>query len=116
LLTDAEQRLFARLAVFVGGFTLDTAEAICHLDSSLTGTTEPGLDVLEGVMSLLNNSLLIQQDASGSQPRFRMLETIGEYALERLVESGQLETLQQQHTRFFLALAEAAKLEVRGPQ
>lgn len=101
LLTDAEQTLFARLAVFVGGFTLDTAELICNLDSLPTGTTAPGLDVLEGVTSLLNNSLLIQQETSGSRPRFRMLETIREYALERLAESGQLEALQQQHAHYF---------------
>jgi predicted ATPase/DNA-binding SARP family transcriptional activator/Tfp pilus assembly protein PilF len=109
LLDQAEQILFSRLAIFVGGFTLETAEAICSAGNS-------SLDILEGVTSLLNKSLLVPQDSSGDEPRFRMLETIREYALERLVESGQLETLQQQHALFFLVLAEAAKLEVRGPQ
>jgi predicted ATPase/DNA-binding SARP family transcriptional activator/Tfp pilus assembly protein PilF len=106
LLNEAEQTLFARLAVFVGGFTLDTAEAICNLDNSHTGATGPVLDVLEGVMSLLNNSLLTQQDTSGSQPRFRMLETIREYALERLAERGETEILRQRHAHYFRAWLE----------
>jgi predicted ATPase/DNA-binding SARP family transcriptional activator/Tfp pilus assembly protein PilF len=111
LLTEAEQTLFARLAVFVGGFTLDTAEAICHLDSPPTGTTEPGLDVLEGVMALLNNSLLIQQDTSGSQPRFRMLETIREYALERLAERSETEALRRRHAHYFITWLENFALQ-----
>lgn len=111
LLTEVEQTLFARLAVFVGGFTLSTAEVICNLDSPLAGATEQGLDVLEGVMSLLNNSLLIQQATSDSQPRFRMLETIREYALERLAERGETEILRQRHTHYFRAWVENFALQ-----
>lgn len=107
LLNEAEQGLFARLAVFVGGFTLDTAEAICNLE----GDTSEGLDMLEGVTSLLNSSLLIQQDTSGSQPRFRMLETIREYALERLAERGQTEALRWQHAHYFMAWLENFALQ-----
>lgn len=119
LLNEAEQILFSRLAVFVGSFTLETAEAICNSDDTLSGAVGhlvagPGhspstlptvtgqtLNVLEGVTSLFNNSLLVQQDTSGNQPRFRMLETIREYALERLQESNQLEALRQQHAHYF---------------
>lgn len=103
LLDQAEQTLFSRLAVFVGGFTLETAEAICNSDSFPLEAGGQMLDVLEGVTSLLNKSLLIQQKSRGSQSRFKMLETIQEYALERLAESGQLETLRQQHAYYFAA-------------
>jgi predicted ATPase/Tfp pilus assembly protein PilF len=93
LLAEEEQILFARLAVFVGGFTLETAVAICSADGCL--------DVFEGVTSLLNNSLLMPQTTCSDQPRFRMLETIREYALERLAERDQMETLRQQHAHYF---------------
>lgn len=98
LLSPAEQILFSQLAVFVGGFTLDTAEAVCN--------TSGETDILEGITSLLNKSLLVQQDSSGRQSRFRMLETLREYALERLADSGQLETLQRQHALYFASQIE----------
>lgn len=99
LLNPAEQTLFNRLSVFVGGFTLETADAICNSNEA----AEQVLDVLEGVTSLLNKSLLTHQGGSGGQPRFRMLEIIREYALEQLEESGQLEALQRQHAHYFAA-------------
>jgi tetratricopeptide (TPR) repeat protein len=102
LLDQTEQILFSRLAVFVGGFTLETAEAICNADNIVPLASGQNLDILEGVASLLNKSLLVQQGDS-SQLRFRMLETIREYALERLEVSGQLEALQQQHAYYFAA-------------
>jgi predicted ATPase/DNA-binding SARP family transcriptional activator/Tfp pilus assembly protein PilF len=105
LLDETEQVIFARLAVFAGGFTLDSAEAICHVEAPSTEPAGQVLDILEEVMSLLDNSLLISQD-TGSQPRFRMLETIREYALERLTERGELAVIQQRHAEYFAAWLE----------
>ncbi len=74
LLGQEEKILFARLSIFVGGFTLEAAEAICHGGDSL--------DVLEGIEHLLNHSLLRQEETPVGDLRFRMLETIREYSLE----------------------------------
>jgi predicted ATPase len=93
LLNAQEKMLYAQLAVFVGGFTLEDAEAICNPESTL--------DILEGITSLVNNSLLRQEEITGGDPRFRMLETIREYALERLVESGEMPELQQRHAHYY---------------
>src|SRR4051794_8496343 len=81
LLNTGEQALFARLGVFVGGCTLEAAEAVCDPAGDLP------LDLFDGMDSLVAKSLLRQQsDAPGDEPRFTMLETIREYALERLAE------------------------------
>jgi predicted ATPase/transcriptional regulator with XRE-family HTH domain len=87
LLPSAEQGLFRCLAVFVGGWTLDAAEAVC------------GEAVLDGLQALLDQSL-IQQDV-GSEPRFRMLETIREYAQEQLQASAEHGTLRRQHGIYY---------------
>jgi tetratricopeptide (TPR) repeat protein len=92
LLNDEEKNLYARLSVFVGGFTLEAAEAICNAENKL--------DILEGLTSLVNNSLLRQEDVNG-EPRFGMLETIRAYALERLAESGEMETLRGAHAQYY---------------
>ena len=78
---EKKKTLYARLSVFVGGFTLEAAEAVCN--------TEGHLDILEGLTSLVNNSFLHQEDIVDGEPRFGMLETIRAYALERLAESGE---------------------------
>ncbi|MBX3060503.1 MAG: tetratricopeptide repeat protein [Anaerolineae bacterium] len=101
LLSLADQTLFARLGIFVGGFTLETAEAI--------GNGDGRLDILEGVSSLLDNSLLQTAGIVDDQPRFIMLETVREYAQERLQENGERELLQQQHAAFFAGYALAAR-------
>ncbi len=88
LLDETEQKLFSRLAVFVGGFTLEAAEQVCDAD-------------LDTVASLVEKSLVRQ-----GEDRFRMLETIREFAVERLEESGELEQIRRRHVAFFLALAE----------
>ena len=97
LLDQNEQTLFARLGVFVGGFTLEAAEAVCNPDGSL--------DVLEGLTALLNNSLIRQEETVESEPRFGMLETIRAFALERLAESGELDTLCEGHARYYGEIA-----------
>jgi predicted ATPase/class 3 adenylate cyclase len=96
LLTPEEQRLFARLAVLAGGCTLESAEEVADAD----------LDTLQ---SLVDKSLLRH-----TGERFWMLETIREYALERLEESGQAETLRRRQAERFLALAEEAEPNLRG--
>ena len=106
-LLDAEQqRLFARLAVFRGGCTLGFAEAVCA----------PGLGVpvLEGLGSLLDKSLLRQEEAPDRETRFRMLETVLEYAAERLAASGELEELRRRHAEQVRDLAEQAEPQLMG--
>jgi predicted ATPase len=93
LLNQDEKILYARLGVFVGGFTLEAAEAVCNQDGKL--------DILESLTSLVNNSLLRQEDTADGEPRFRMLETIRVYALERLAESEEMVSLQAQHAQYF---------------
>jgi len=102
LLKLSEQRLLWRLAVFVGGWMLEDAAAVCDGESDL------GLDVLDGMQALVGQSLVRQEQGLDGEPRFVMLETIREYGLEQLDASGELETLGQRHAAYFLALAEAA--------
>jgi len=93
LLNDDEKRLYVRLGVFVGGFTLEAVEAVCN--------HEGNLDILEGLTSLVNNSLVRQEETPNDEPRFSMLETIRAYALERLAESGEMESLRHKHAQYF---------------
>jgi predicted ATPase len=81
LLNQDEKILYARLSVFIGGFTFEAAEEVCNADGKL--------DILDGLTSLVNNSLLRQEETSDGESRFGMLETIRAYALERLSESGE---------------------------
>jgi predicted ATPase/DNA-binding XRE family transcriptional regulator len=108
LLNAAEQRLFRRLDVFVGGFTVDVVEAVCNADHDLP------LDVLDGLASLLNKNLLRQEEMNG-EPRFTMLQTIREYAFEQLIASREAEYMQQHRAHYCLSLAEQAKGELSGP-
>ena len=110
-LLDAEvQRLFRRLSVFAGGCTLQAIEAIgAALDD------EAGR-VFEGVASLLDQSLLRQTEQEGEESRLVMLETIREFGLEVLAESGEMEPIQQAHAAYYLSLAEEAEPELRGTQ
>ncbi len=107
LLGAEEQALFTSLGVFAGGFTLDGAKAIA-------GDLE--LDVVAGVESLLNNSLLRTEPMAAGEPRFGMLETIREYAVERLQERGDGPAVRRRHAGFYLRIAEAAEPALLGPQ
>jgi len=100
LLTEEEKTLFRRLAVFVGGCTLEAIEAVCKGD--------PLFDIFSGVESLVDKSLLKQIEIN-EEGRFTMLETICEYAFNRLTEGGEAEIIQQQHAQYFLAFAEKAE-------
>src|SRR3990172_7701870 len=100
LLGEGEQVLFRRLGVFAGGCTLEAAEAVCN------AAGDPEVNILEGMTSLVDESLLHQGEGVEGEPRFWMLETIRDYALERLAESSEAEAIQRRHADFFLALAE----------
>jgi predicted ATPase/class 3 adenylate cyclase len=109
LLDEEEKALFARLSVFAGGRTLEAIEEICD--------PEGNLDALEGVESLVEKSLLRQEEGSGgAAPRFVMLETVHEYAREKLQESGEAEEVKKRHAEYFLALAEEGESGLRGPE
>ena len=110
LLEAGERALFARLAVFVGGCSLEAAEAVCG------GGDDPPPDVLEDLALLVDKSLLRQAEGPDGEPRFGMLETIREYAAERLEASGEAETPRRRHAEYFLALAEQAAPELLGPR
>jgi len=100
LLEDEGKTLFHRLGVFVGGWTLNAAQSVCPLHHDI--------DVFSGLESLVDHNLIIHDEREG-QSRFSMLETIREYALERLAESSEEDAIREQHARFFLVLAEEAE-------
>jgi len=113
LLDRREQVVFRRLAVFVGGCTLPAAEAVCS-DAHPGPGGAVAAPVLPELESLVAKSLLRRAPGAG-EPRLAMLETIREFALERLVEAGELETLRRRHADHFLCLAELAEIGMRGP-
>ncbi len=100
LLPPAERTLFARLSVFVSGCTLEAAEAVCNTREDL------GVDLTEGISSLIDKSLLTQIAGENEEPRFSMLEIIREYARERLAGSGEMSETERAHAAFFLVLSE----------
>jgi predicted ATPase/class 3 adenylate cyclase len=108
LLDGGERRMFERLAVFVGGFKLEAVEKVTNPDGDL------GLETLDAVASLVNKSLIRQLASSDVEGRFVMLETIREYALERLEERGEADAMRTRHAAHFLALAEQARPELKG--
>ncbi len=98
LLEEGEKALFARLAVFSGGWTLEAAEAVCGEDLPF--------DMLTGLESLLDKSLIRQAEGASDEPRFTMLETIREYAAEKLEHSRQAGSTHHRHAEFLAGLAE----------
>jgi non-specific serine/threonine protein kinase len=108
LLTPAEQALFRRLAVFVGGFALDAAAAVSQAFSDF------GIDVLDGLSSLVGHHLVRPVDDRQREPRFTMLETVREFALEQLAASGEADALRGRHAAWYLALAEASEPATPG--
>ncbi len=106
LLTHDEKALFRRLAVFVGGRSLDAVERVCLLGL--------GIDCLAAVEALADKSLVrVREDRSG-EPRLDLLETLQGFAHERLLESGELEELKLRHARYFADLVAEAETEMRG--
>ena len=108
LLCPGEQVLFRRLAVFAGGCALEAAEAVAG------GPGTDGTEVLEGITSLVENSLLRGEDGPAGEPRFAMLETVREFALERLAESGEADDVRGRHAAWCLAFAERAETGLTG--
>jgi predicted ATPase/DNA-binding CsgD family transcriptional regulator len=100
LLTESEQRLFGRLSVFVGGFTLESATAVCN------GCSAAESDVLDMLGSLVDNNLARSAGLIGTEQRYGMLQTIREYASERLEDGGEATDVRNRHLAWFLALAE----------
>ena len=107
LLLSEEKTLFARLGVIVGGCRPEAAEALCDPDGGL------GIDVFDGLESLVEKSLLRQKADVDGEPRFWMLETIREYACEQLQASGELEAGRRSHAYYFAEVAEELDLESR---
>lgn len=105
LLGECDQRLFRRLGVFVGGFTLEAAEAVAG----------EGSDVLAGVRTLVAASLVHPMEAVGDEPRFTMLETIREFALEQLAAHDEQFLVQRRHAEYYRFLTESARPYYDGP-
>jgi len=118
LLKPEEKKLFARLAVFAGGATLEAIEAVCadQDDEPRLPTKDVSslatLDVLDVLASLLDKNMAQPQEEAAGETHFTMLETIREYAQERLEVSGEAEALRRRHAAYYLALAEAARPEL----
>lgn len=100
LLSEPEQKLFRRLSVFVGGFTLEAAECVCGEKDDL------GVDLLDGMASMVDKSLVRQVEQADGEPRFWMLETIREYGLEKLAGSGEEAAARRAQAAYCLVLAE----------
>ena len=107
LLDAEEQALFRRLAIFVGGWTIEAASAICGEGLSL--------DMLDGLTSLMDKHLVQRAEGDDSAPRFSMLETLREYGLERLRGAGEMLELQQRMATYYLRLAETTGPKQHSP-
>jgi predicted ATPase/DNA-binding CsgD family transcriptional regulator len=129
LLNETEQTLFRRLAVFVGGFTIEAAEAVCEdkrtsrqadeetaqeVTDAVSRDLRVSWSVLDGIAALVDQSLLRQAEAPAGAARFVMLETIREHALEQFELSGETEALRQQHAAYYLQMAELAEPQLQG--
>ena len=116
LLSQPEQQLFRRLGVFAGGFTLDAAEAVCDGGMSREGrgasgarsTLAPRPSTLDVVGSLVEKSLVLQVVAADAEPRYTMLETIREFALQMLAAAGEETAFRRRHRDWCLALVAEA--------
>jgi predicted ATPase/DNA-binding SARP family transcriptional activator len=117
LLSEAERVLLRRLSVFAGGWSLEAAQAVCG-DGLLDG---PGADVemLDMLARLVDRSLVevdVEGAAEAAEGRYRLLETIRQYARERLLEAGEAEQVREHHLEYFLRFAEEAEPKLRGAE
>ena len=109
-MASREQTLFARLGIFVGGFTVEVAEAVCNADGDLA------MEIVDGIAALLDQSLLQQEVGVDGEPRFMMLETIREFALERLRAQGEEPMLRERHYAAYLEFVRTADSHLRTPE
>lgn len=116
LLPVMGQRLLAWLAVFVGGCTLESAEAVYGERGGDALSVDDEAQVLDGISLLVDHGLLREEERPAGEARFQMPETARQYALARLAESGESEAAHRRHAEYFLALAEAAEPGLTGPQ
>ncbi len=137
LLLEEHRALFRRLAIFAGGFTLDAAEAVATWESGdgsqgsergvsssslmpgsqpLTPDTLPGSSVLDGIATLVDASLIHRDDGplAGEEPRFHLLETVREFGLGQLAQSGEETSVREAHARYAIELAERSRPEYSG--
>jgi predicted ATPase/class 3 adenylate cyclase len=108
LLDEEARRLLDRLSVFVGSCDVDAAEAVCGPAAEIGG------ELLEGMTGLADQSLLKVEEAADGEPRFRLLDTIREYAAEQLADRGETSVIQARQRDWYLALAEKAAIEIAG--
>lgn len=106
LLNDGEKRLFRRLSVFAGGCTFEAAEAVCNANRDL------GIDLFEGLSSLVDKNLIQRVDRADAESRLAMLETIREYGFERLTDNSEHATTRQAHAAYCIVLAEEGNPEL----
>jgi predicted ATPase/DNA-binding winged helix-turn-helix (wHTH) protein len=106
LLKAAEQTLFRRLSVFAGGCTFEAAEAVCNTRRDL------GMELFEGLSSLVDQNLIQRVDRAQAEPRFALLETIRQFAVERLAASGEQAATRRSHAAYCLVLAEEGNHEL----
>jgi predicted ATPase/DNA-binding SARP family transcriptional activator/tetratricopeptide (TPR) repeat protein len=114
LLTESERRLAERMSVFPGGADPESVEAICASPFPGLADVVPAERAVDLLAALADKSLLVPID--GSTPRFRMLETIREFAAEQLAARAEVRALRDAHARYFLELAELAEPQLRGPE
>ncbi len=110
LLDDDARRLLDRLSVFAGSCDLEGAEAVCGPASEIGG------ELVDGLMALADQSLLKVEETADGEPRFRLLDTIREYAAERLAERGETILVEDRHRDWYLALAERAAQAIAGAE
>ena len=110
LLYDPEQIVLRRLSVFAGGFTLEAAGQVC------TGNGIESRQIVSLISQLVTKSLVVANQDAGHERRYRLLETIRQYAREKLVEAGEEERFRTRHLQYFLQLSEQAEPGLRGPK
>ncbi|MDP9365757.1 MAG: LuxR family transcriptional regulator, partial [Chloroflexota bacterium] len=118
LLAPSVQALFRRISVFVGGFGLDGAEAIRDRVMAASGIPPPGppLEVVDGITALIEQSLLLRTTGPGDEPRYRMLETVREFGLDRLRASGEEREVRAAHAAYVQTVADLVPERLFSPE